>query len=106
LVTLPVAASKLALGALLLAAPLANSIASPARAAGTLTFVIAGADGYGVEDCLSEGGDCGRVVADAWCEAHGHAAAVRFGRADDVTGDIARPNHAPVAQPIFITCGE
>jgi hypothetical protein len=90
----------------LLAAALASSIASPARATGTHTFVIAGADGYGVEDCLSEGGDCGRVVADAWCEAHGHAAAVRFGRAEDVTGDIARPDRAPAAQVIFITCAD
>ena len=101
-----VAASMFILGALLLAGALASSIASPARAIGTHTFVIAGADGYGVEDCLSEGGDCGRVVADAWCEAHGHAAAVRFGRADDVTGGIARPDRAPIAQTIFITCAD
>ena len=28
------------------------------------------------------------MVADAWCEAHGHGVAVAFGRADDVTGAV------------------
>ena len=38
------------------------------------------------QDCLGEGGECGRAVADAWCEADGRGAALSFGRADDVTG--------------------
>jgi hypothetical protein len=42
-------------------------------------FVIAAADGYGVEDCLAEAGECGKAVADAWCEAHGDGAALDFG---------------------------
>ena len=50
------------------------------------SFIVAANDGYGIQDCLGEGGECGRVVADAWCEAHGHGAALTFGRADDVTG--------------------
>jgi hypothetical protein len=69
------------------------------------SFLVVATDGYGVEDCLAEGGECGRVVADAWCEAHGHGAAISFGVADDVTGAIApktvsekRPN------PYIIRC--
>ena len=50
-----------------------------AKAGEAHSFVVAGNDGYGVEDCLGEGGECGRVVADAWCEAHGHGAALSFG---------------------------
>src|SRR6516165_5635851 len=64
------------------------------------TFMIAAGSGYGVEDCLDEGGECGRVVADAWCESHDHGVAVKFGRSsDDVDGDSK-------AGPYFITCGD
>jgi hypothetical protein len=62
-----------------------------ARAGEAHSFVVAGNDGYGVQDCLGEGGECGRVVADAWCEAHGHGGALSFGRAADA---------------YVVTCGE
>jgi hypothetical protein len=71
------------------------------------TFIIAGAEGYGVEDCLAEGGECGRVVADAWCEAHGHGAAISFGVADDVTGAIPASVAADKPRsPYVIRCGD
>jgi hypothetical protein len=43
------------------------------RAAGqpSGTFVVPANDGYGVAGCLMNGGDCGKIVANAWCEAHG-----------------------------------
>jgi hypothetical protein len=53
------------------------------------TFVISDSEGYGITECLTSGSSCGRVVADAWCEAHGLGAALAFGPADDVTGAIA-----------------
>lgn len=56
-----------------------------ARAAQDGVFVISDTEGYGVMDCLVEGKSCGRIVADAWCEAHGYAAARSFGPASDVT---------------------
>ncbi len=62
-----------------------------AKAGEAHSFVVAGNDGYGVEDCLGDGGECGRVVADAWCEAHGHGGALSFGRAADA---------------YVVTCGE
>lgn len=62
------------------------------------TFVIAAAQGYGVEDCLAEGGECGHAVADAWCAAEGHGAARKFGRSDSSGPADARP--------FFITCGD
>ena len=49
------------------------------------TFFFAAANGYGVEDCLSEGGECGTVVANAWCEAFGRGVALKFGRSEDNT---------------------
>ena len=40
------------------------------------TFLIPAAEGYGVADCLTGGGsECGRIVADAYCEAQGFAKA-------------------------------
>jgi hypothetical protein len=71
------------------------------------TFIIAATDGYGVEDCLADGGECGRVVADAWCEAHGRGPAISFGLADDVTGAIAVSVAAEKPhRPYFIRCGD
>ncbi len=68
------------------------------------SFIIAANDGYGVQDCLGEGGECGRVVADAWCEAHGHGAALSFGRTDDVTGAIG--GAAKPGELYVVTCGD
>jgi len=70
---------------------------SESRATEPRTFMVAAASGYGLEDCLSEGGECGRVVADAWCEAHGRGAALKFGLSNEVS---------PGLQPYFITCGD
>jgi hypothetical protein len=58
------------------------------RADDAHSFVVAANDGYGVQDCLGEGGECGRVVADAWCEANGHGVALSFGRADAVAKSL------------------
>jgi hypothetical protein len=77
---------------------LAFSSASNASGDERSTYVIAAASGYGVEDCLGEGGECGQVVADAWCEAHGRGAAVKFGRSASPADDLGSP-------PYFITCG-
>jgi hypothetical protein len=78
------------------------------RAAGPdATFLIPAADGYGVADCLAASeSECGRVVADAYCEAQGFARAESFGRAaaDDVTGAIPANPRAEAERPIRITC--
>ncbi|WP_204316103.1 hypothetical protein, partial [Serratia marcescens] len=58
------------------------------------TFLIPASEGYGVGECLtSPGSECGQVVADAWCEAQGFAAAQSFGVAaqDEYTGAITPP---------------
>ena len=68
----------------------------------TNTFVIAAAQGYGVEDCLAEGGECGRAVADAWCAAEGRGPAVDFGRS--ATNRPTGPG--AVESPYVIVCGD
>jgi len=92
---------------LLLGLPFASAGFAEAQEGAGHAFIISAAAGYGVEDCLGEGGDCGRVVADAWCEAHGHGAAISFGRAEDVTGSIGVTQaRAKADAPYVITCGE
>ena len=72
------------------------------------TFLIPAADGYGVADCLSAGGsECGRIVADAYCESQGFARAARFGRAaaEDLTGSVpTAPGRPEGERPILIAC--
>jgi hypothetical protein len=79
------------------------------RAAGKdATFLIPAADGYGVADCLTmSGSECGRVVADAYCEAQGFAKSESFGRAasEDITGTVEAAAVRPEPErPIRITC--
>ena len=64
---------------------------APARAEGGHSVIIPADDGYGLGECLAEGSSCGRIVADAWCEAQGYGKSVTFGPADpvEVTASIA-----------------
>lgn len=74
------------------------------------TFLIPASDGYGVADCLSsKTSECGKIVADAWCEAQGFAKATAYGLAsrEDFTGSVNKPTLvAEAEQPLAITCGE
>lgn len=76
---------------------------SHARAGTTHALVIAANDGYGVEECLAEGRECGQVVADAWCEAHGHGAAVSFGLASRFA---VATNIAAKPEPYVVNCSD
>ena len=68
---------------------LSTATLSAAWGGETHALVIAANDGYGVQDCLAEAGECGQIVADAWCEAHGHGVAVSFGPASRFAGVVA-----------------
>ena len=69
------------------------------------TFLIPVSDGYGVADCLSGGSECGKIIANAWCEAHGFSRAEIFGHAvEDVTGSTEATLSNRSARPIAITC--
>jgi hypothetical protein len=69
-------------------------------------FLVPANDGYGVGNCLASGGDCGQLVADAWCEAHGFARAASFGptSAEDVTGALDPVSDRSRERPIAISC--
>lgn len=99
-------------GALVLSFVLLPATHLRASSGDSATFLIPRADGYGVADCLISGGDCGVVVAQSWCEAHGWGRAAAFGEAaaEDMTGSTA-PAAALAAnrdsereRPLAITC--
>jgi hypothetical protein len=79
-----------------------NLAAAPAPS----TFVIAASEGYGIGDCLAEGGSCGRIIADAWCVAHGATHALSFGPAADFA--VASSRSAVHSSPgsLVISCDE
>ena len=82
-----------------------------ARAAEPTSFTLPAGDedGYGIGECLRSGNPCGQVVADAWCEAHGHARALAFGSAADATGatlDATPVKVAATTDDVLIRCGE
>jgi hypothetical protein len=80
----------------------------PVRAESAATFVIPANDGYGLGECITAGKPCGRIVADAWCEAHGQGPARAFGRAEDITASIASVSvkEQPTPGSIIVSCGE
>jgi len=99
----------------MLAAAAASFVVLPngtSRAAATTaddaTFVISANDGYGLGDCLASGNECGKIVANAWCEAQGFRTAASFGlaQAEDVTGAIEVSYTTDTARAIAITCAK
>ena len=93
---------------LIAGALLASPFCVPARAAEN--YVIPSSDGYGIGECMHAGMDCGRVVADSWCESHGHAHVLAYGTVEDVTGAIQASNKAEALHgdpgDIVIRCGD
>ncbi len=100
------------IGGLFVICALHQAARAEANASGGASFIVSASDGYGVNDCIKSGDDCAKIVADAWCEAHGHGASRAFGRAGDVTGSIDRvsakstPTKAVGEDDVFISCGE
>ena len=88
-------------GAVTLLPKASSSDALPA----TATFQVSANDGYGVGECLSQGGECGRSVADAWCQSQGFVRADESGvrRPDDATGSVVLVSLARQQPPVEIT---
>lgn len=71
-------------------------------------YVIPGHDGYALVECITQKKGCGKIVADSWCESHGHGPAQAYGRADDITGSVgaAAASVKLDADAAVVTCGE
>lgn len=104
------------IGGLFVIAALQSAARAETSALGHDSFIVSGNDGYGVKDCIRGGDECAQIVADAWCEAHGHGSARAFGRAEDVTASIAKSSAQSAAKAVtpakisdddvFISCSE
>ena len=88
-------------------AALVLSIASSAQAQESANYTISDNDAYGIADCMHSGSDCGRVMADSWCEAHGHVHALAYGSGQDVTGSLASAGTViqVASRDVVIRCG-
>jgi len=64
------------------------ALAAPAGAETKIFFVENQPDGYGVDQCLASGANCGRPVASAYCQSRKYDQAVSFRKVepDEVTG--------------------
>jgi len=88
---------------------LASAVQQSSRAAPADENVYTIADdGYGLGDCVAQRKECGKAVADAWCESHGHGAALAYGSASEVTGAIKTAAKRPVAKDsdAMVRCSE
>jgi hypothetical protein len=70
-------------------------------------FIIAGSDGYGTQECLASQSSCGRIVADAWCEAKGFKSAIAYRQLDrdEITGTASGSRGKPI-ESFLISCKE
>jgi len=85
----------------------ALALKMPVRADESRTLIIPPNDGYGFEDCLKPGSQCGLVVADAWCKAHGFAGSNGFGPADEAAGTMDEASRSSMEPGSFhVTCGD
>lgn len=95
------------LGAAILIAVMAVFAPPCARAAEPTAFTIEAEDGYGIADCMQPGSACGQAMANAWCEAHGHARAAAFGSGDDITGVVPAAAATPTPlSAMVIRCAD
>jgi hypothetical protein len=85
----------------------AFALKMPVGAAESRTLIIPPNDGYGFEECLKPGSQCGLVVADAWCKAHGFAGSNGFGPADEAAGTMDEASRSSIEPGSFhVTCGD
>jgi hypothetical protein len=90
------------LAGLAMAAGLNEGRAEPARQS---VYLLSDSDGYGLAECITQKRDCARIVADSWCEAHGHGPATAFGSAD-LTGAISKASSESTAGAATVTCAD
>jgi hypothetical protein len=80
----------------------AQAASSPVR-----DFIVPVDDGYGMDDCMAEGGACAKLIADSWCQVNGMKKSLRFVAADvtDITASLSKKIQDRVPTPSYIvTC--
>jgi hypothetical protein len=87
-------------------------LSASAAAADSRVFIIANqADGYGVDQCLARGDQCGAYAARSYCQSRDFTQASGYRRVDpdEMTGSVPKPagggcNHASCDEYVAITC--
>jgi hypothetical protein len=83
-----------------------------AASADSRVFIIANqADGYGVDQCLARGEQCGAHAARSYCQSRDFTQASAYRRVDpdEITGSVPKPvggscSHAGCDEYVAITC--
>jgi hypothetical protein len=87
-------------------------LSASAASADSRVFIIANqADGYGVDQCLARGDQCGAYAARSYCQSRDFTQASAYRRVDpdEMTGSVPEPaggscNHAGCDEYVAITC--
>ena len=86
-------------------------VAASSASAETRVFIIANrADGYGVDQCLAKGDQCGAHAARSYCQSRDFAQASSYRRVDpdEITGSVpksgANCSHGHCDEYVAITC--
>jgi len=89
----------------------ASVLATSAALADSRVFIVANqADGYGVDQCLAKGEQCGAYAARSYCQSRDFVQASSYRRIDpgEITGAVpaagANCGHAGCNEYIAITC--
>ena len=69
-------------------------------------LVIPAQDGYDFDACQKNSGQCGQIIADAWCDAKGFGKAVGFEHMDqyETTASLIQMNQSTSRPALVITC--
>ncbi|MBC7580091.1 MAG: hypothetical protein H7312_22415 [Tardiphaga sp.] len=85
--------------------------ASPALADSRVFIIANQSDGYGIDQCLAKGEQCGAHAAASYCKSREFAQATAFRRVDpdEVTGSVpktagANCSHGSCEEFVAITC--
>jgi hypothetical protein len=95
---------------LLLAGLAVAGIATSPASAETKTFFVENQpDGYGIDQCLATGAECGKPMASLYCQSHQYDEAVSFHKADPVevlkvAGDAASSASGSKVAFVAIEC--
>lgn len=82
--------------------------AAPRAKSEQSVFILPPSDGYGMADCIAKAGECGRIVANAWCESKGYAKAAAYSVVSptDITGSVGSRGSSSAEPPVMISCAD
>jgi len=72
-------------------------------------FIVPVDDGYGMDECMAEGGPCAKLIADSWCQVNGMKTSLHYvaAEASDVTASLSKKITERLPTPSYIvTCSD